>query len=168
MTVLDQQRRLRGVTEGGTAFTAMAQRMVARVDHTCEVCGTPILRGCDYWRVNAFASHVVCTGCADVMSTESTAPSSPPLADLDPHRPEQRYRLYRRRGAVLECVAAVADEAHVVALIRDQRDPDAGATISDDDAVGLLDSHGLHDVNPLDDDGNYTLPGSWLIKPWAR
>jgi hypothetical protein len=87
---------------------------------------------------------------------------------IDPHCPEQRYRLYRRRGKELVCVAACADEAHVVGMIRDQRDPDAGGTLEPDDAVGILDAHGLHDVNPLDEQGNYTLPGTWLIRPWAR
>jgi hypothetical protein len=88
-------------------------------------------------------------------------------SDLDPHCPEQRYRLYRRRGDDLECVAACGDAAHVVAMIADQRDPEAGATLDDDDAVGLLDAHGLRADNPLDQYGNYTLPGSWLIKPWV-
>ena len=90
------------------------------------------------------------------------------ILDLDPHRPEERYRLYRRRGPEIVCVAACADEAHVVAMIADQRDPDAGGTLNDDDAVGLLDSHGLRDRNPLDQHGHYTLPGSWLIKPWVK
>lgn len=90
------------------------------------------------------------------------------MIDLDPHCPEQRYRLYRRRGDELECVAACADPAHVVGMIADQRDPDAGATLLDDDAVGLLDAHGFREHNPLDQLGNYTLPGSWLIKPWVK
>lgn len=87
--------------------------------------------------------------------------------ELDPHRPEERFRLYRRRGRQLVCVAACADEAHVVGMIRDQRDPEAGATLVDTDAVGLLDAHGARAENPLDQFGNYTLPGSWLIKPWT-
>lgn len=86
---------------------------------------------------------------------------------LDPHRPEERYRLYRRRGDELVCVAACADPCHVVGMIADQRDPSAGATLLEDDAVGLLDAHGFRAVNPLDQHGNYTLPGSWLIKPWV-
>ena len=89
------------------------------------------------------------------------------MSSLDPHRPEERFRLYRRRGDELVCVAACADAAHVVAMIADQRDPEGGATLSDDDAVGLLDSHGFRDDNPLDALGNYTLPGAWLIKPWV-
>jgi hypothetical protein len=90
------------------------------------------------------------------------------VSDLDPHRPEERYRLYRRRGGgQLVCVASCADRCHVVGMIIDQRDPDAGATLRDDDAVGLLDAHGFRAVNPLDEHGNYTLPGAWLIKPWV-
>lgn len=92
---------------------------------------------------------------------------APSEFDLDPHCPEQRYRLYRRRGDELVCVSACADAAHVVGMIADQRDPNAGATLRDDDAVGLLDAHGFRAVNPLDQYGNYTLPGSWLIKPWV-
>lgn len=87
--------------------------------------------------------------------------------ELDPHCPEQRYRLYRRRGRELTCVSACADEAHVVGMITDQRDPEGGGTLVDDDVVGLLDAHGFRDDNPLDEHGNYTLRGSWLIKPWA-
>lgn len=90
------------------------------------------------------------------------------IHDLDPHCPEQRFRLYRRRGDELECVAACEHDHEVVAMIRDQRDPDAGATLLDDDAVGLLDSHGFRAENPLDQLGNYTLPGSWLVKPWVK
>jgi len=89
------------------------------------------------------------------------------MNDLDAHCPEQRYRIYRRRGSELVCVAACADDAHVVALIKDQRDPEAGATLLPEDAVGILDSHGFRDENPLDEAGNYTLPGSWVIKPWV-
>lgn len=86
---------------------------------------------------------------------------------LDPHCPEQRYRLYRLRNDELTCVSACAHAAHVVGMIRDQRDPAAGATLLPDDAVGLLDAHGFREHNPLDEYGNYTLPGSWLIKPWV-
>jgi hypothetical protein len=88
-------------------------------------------------------------------------------SDLDPHCPEQRYRLYRRRGDELVCVSACADAAHVVAMIADQRNPEGGDTLADDDAVGLLDAHGFREHNPLNQHGNYTLPGSWLIKPWV-
>lgn len=87
---------------------------------------------------------------------------------LDPRCPAQRFRIYRLRGGKLECVAAVADAAHVVAAIVDQRHPELGATLRDDDAVGILDGHGFRDVNPLDADGNYTLPGSWLISPFHK
>lgn len=87
--------------------------------------------------------------------------------ELDAHCPAQRYRLYRRRGDELVCVAACADPAHVVGMIHDQRDPDAGATLLEDDAVGLLDAHGAREHNPLDELGNYTLNGTWLIKPWV-
>lgn len=52
-------------------------------------------------------------------------------------------------------------------MIRDQRDPDLGGTLDSDDAVGLLDAHGDRPDNPLDQYGNYTLRGSWLINPWA-
>lgn len=65
------------------------------------------------------------------------------------------------------CVAACADEAHVVGAIIDQRDPEGGATLLPDDAVGVLDAHGFRADNPLDEYGNYTLPGSWLIRPWV-
>lgn len=87
--------------------------------------------------------------------------------DLDPHCPAGRFRIYRRRGSDLVCVAAVTDAEAVVAAIIDQRDPEGGATLRDSDAVGILDCHGFREHNPLDEWGNYTLPGSWVVKPWV-
>lgn len=87
--------------------------------------------------------------------------------DLDPRCPEQRFRIYRRRGKELVCVAATPNGEAVVELIADQRDPERGGTLLDTDAVGILDAHGYRDENPLDEHGNYTLPGSWVVKPWA-
>jgi hypothetical protein len=86
---------------------------------------------------------------------------------LDAHRPQERYRIYRLREGQLDCVCATERAEHVVGAIMDQRDPEAGATLEDDDCIGILDAHGSQDANPLDAEGNYTLSGTWVVNPWA-